>query len=161
MSEAPEEEFPSSEASPDLASNEALQQQLNELQQSVKKLEAELKPPTTLCVIYSIVWFLVLVAFPIFLMTYAVPNIMPIWEGMGITLPGFTQLFLKISATILKFSVIILPLWLLLCLAFAYFIGFKECFISRPLCMIIDVLSILFYGGLLLGVFITMFLPLF
>jgi type II secretory pathway component PulF len=161
MSEAPEEEFPSSEASPDLASNEALQQQLNELQQSVKKLEAELKPPTTLCVIYSIVWFLVLVAFPIFLMRYAVPNMMTIWEGMGITLPGFTQLFLKISATILKFSIIILPLWLLLCLVFAYFIGFKERFISRPLCMIIDVLSILLYGGLLLGVFIAMFLPLF
>jgi type II secretory pathway component PulF len=161
MSEAPEEEFPSSEASPDLASNEALQQQLNELQQSVKKLEAELKPPTTLCVIYSIVWFLVLVAFPIFLMRYAVPNMMTIWEGMGITLPGFTQLFLKISATIVKFSIIILPLWLLLCLVFAYFIGFKERFISRPLCMIIDVLSILLYGGLLLGVFIAMFLPLF
>jgi type II secretory pathway component PulF len=161
MSEAPEEEFPSSEASPDLASNEALQQQLNELQQSVKKLEAELKPPTTLCVIYSIVWFLVLVAFPIFLMRYAVPNMMTIWEGMGITLPGFTQLFLKISATIVKFSIIILPLWLLLCLVFAYFIGFKERFISRPLCMIIDVLSILLYGDLLLGVFIAMFLPLF
>ena len=161
MSETPEKPPPLIEASPDLESTDALQQQLKELRQSVKKLEAELKPPTTLCVIYSIVWFLVLVAFPIFLMTYAVPNIMTIWEGMGITLPGFTQLFFKISATILKFSIIILPLWLLLCLVFAYFIGFKERFISRPLCMIIDVLSILLYGSLLLGVFIAMFLPLF
>ena len=119
-------------------------------------------PSIKVCKGYSIVWFFLLMVFPI-LMTYVVPKFKTIFADMlgpGETLPVFTLLVLKISDAIKNNALITLPLGLFLCLGFAYFMGFKMRFLEKNLCKIINVLSILLYLVFLLGVIIAMFLPL-
>ncbi len=167
MSETPEKPPRLIEAGPGLESTKALQQQLNELQQSVIKLEEQLKPSIKVSVVISSVWFLLillpLLAVPGVLMTYVIPKFKVIFADMlgpGETLPEFTLLVLKISDAIQHNALITLPLGLLLCLGFACFMGFKERYISQPLCRIIDLLPFLLFSfGLLLGT-AAMFLPL-
>ena len=102
MSETPEKPPPLIEASPDLESTDALQQQLKELRQSVKKLEEHLKPSIIVSVVISGIWFLLIVllllASPGVLMTYVIPKFKTIFADMlgpGETLPEFTLLVLK------------------------------------------------------------------
>ena len=164
----PSKELPAfpNEADPGLESTEALQQQLKELQQSVKKLEEQLNPSIKACVAYSVAWFILvppLLAFPGVLMTYVIPKFKTIFSDMlgpGETLPEFTLLVLKISDNIQNNALIILPLGLLLCLGLACFMGFKERYISQPLCRIIDLLPFLLFSFVLLLGTIAMFLPL-
>ena len=103
------------------------------LQQRVKGLEAELKPSITVCVVYSIVWFFLLMVFPI-LMTYVIPKFKTIFAdmlGRGETLPEFTLLVLAISDAIKNNALITLPLWFPLLLGFSFLIGFKRRFLEK------------------------------
>jgi hypothetical protein len=110
----------------------------------------------------SIVWFFL--CFSLFMACLIViPKFKTIFTDMlgeGEGLPEFTLLVLAISDAIKNNALITLPLGLLLCLGFAYFMGFKIRFLKKNLCKIIDGLFILLFGGLLLGVIIAMFLPL-
>jgi type II secretory pathway component PulF len=140
----------------------AFQQKLKERRQRVEELEVEQKPSIHKCAFNSIVWFFLLMVFPI-LMTYVVPKFKTIFADMlgpGETLPEFTLLILKISDTIQHNALITLPLWGSLWLGFAYFMGFKIRFLEKNLCKIINVLSILLFAFVLLSVIIAMFLPL-
>jgi hypothetical protein len=113
---------------------------------------------TAVCVVYSIVWFFLLMVFPILIPKFKTIFTDMLGEGEG--LPEFTELVLAISDAIQNNALITLPLGLLLCLGFAYFMGFKERFLEKNLCKIINKLSILLYLVFLLGVIIAMFLPL-
>ena len=117
-------------------------------------------PSIKVCKVYSIVWFFLLMVFPI-LMTYVVPKFKTIFADMlgpGETLPEFTLLVMWISDIIKNNAP--LPLWGSLWLGFAYFMGFKIRFLEKNLCKIINVLSILLFAFVLLSVIIAMFLPL-
>jgi len=154
---------PRQTTSPVAAMSGRLEEESNQaLQQSVKELKAELKPSITVCVVYSIVWFFLLMVFPI-LMTFIIPKFKAIFTDMlgpGERLPEFTELVLAISDAIKNNALITLPLGLLLCLGFAYFMGFQIRFLEKNLCRIINALSIVLYLVFSLGVIIAMFLPL-
>ena len=127
-----------------------------------KEEDTELKPSKTVCVVYSIVWFFLLMVFPI-LMTYVIPKFKTIFADMlgpGETLPAFTLLVLAISDALKNNALITLPLWGPLWLGFSFVMGFKIRFLEKNFCKIINVFSILFYLVFLLGVIIAMFLPL-
>ena len=141
---------------------DALQQQLKESQQRVKELEVEQNSSISRCAIYSIVWFFLLMVFPI-LMTYVIPKFKTIFADMlgpGETLPEFTLLVLKISDTIKYNAIAAIPLWFPLLLGFVFFIGFKSRFLEKNLCRSINALSIVLFLVFLLGVVLAMFLPL-
>jgi len=138
------------------------QSKFDEPQESVKGLEAQLKPSIIVCAIKSIVWFFLLMVIPV-LMIYVIPKFKSIFADMlgpGETLPEFTLLVLAISDAIKNNALITLPLWGPLWLGFSLLIGFKRRFLEKNLCKITNSLSILLFAFVLVSVIIAMFLPL-
>ena len=134
----------------------ALQQKLKESRQRVEELEVEQKPSIHNCVFISIFWFLIIVVLP----TYVIPKFKTILAdmlGLGETLPEFTLLFLKISDTIRDNYIFTIPL--ILCVS--GFLGFKEFFLPKPTCKLINIVAILLVLICFASVASAMFLPLF
>ena len=149
MSAPPEEESPASEASSDLESTQALEQEVERLQQRIDELEGGNKPSKSsairTCAIVSV--FLLVTCFTIYVaMASLMPNafIADSYTSIPKAKKALKELEVAIdfpternSAFFIKNPLIILPA----CLALGWFMGFKQFYFSRKICRSIDRLS--------------------
>ena len=172
MSESLEEETPASETSPDLESTQALQQEVERLQQRIDELEGENKPTRSSALWVSVFTFLTLFfllsLFQIsmvyvitkFVLVYKGSNLWPNpdWTGTGpagYRLPAFTEFFW----TFKRFPLLHLFISLPVLVALPWFMGFKRFYLSRNTCRNIDRTSLCLYTGLIICWFIATYLP--
>ena len=146
----------------DSQSNQELQQQNKQLEERVQLLEGELKPSIPVAVLVSIIVFALLFMLPL-AMIYIVPKFEQIFKdmlGKEERLPYITELVLNISHMFRDNTIITLPLFLILSLVSAGFMGFGKFFLSPPICRLIEILFICFLGLIVVCLVIAMFLPL-
>ena len=147
--ETPEESSSGAQAGKDLGEREALEQQVEKLQQRVDELEGENKPSKSsairTCVLISI--FLLVTCFSIH---SAMASLMPnahfadSYTSMPKAKKALKELELgldfsiaRTSAFFIKNPIIILPA----CLVLGWFMGFKQFYFSGKICRSIDRLS--------------------
>ena len=147
--ESPEGSSSEAQAGKDLGEREALEQQVEQLQQRVDELEGENKPSKSsairTCVLISI--FLLVTCFSIHsAMASLMPNALSAdsytslpkakkaRKELGVAIDFSIE---RSSAFFIKNPIIILPA----CLALGWFMGFKQFYFSRKICRSIDRLS--------------------
>ena len=148
-SETPEESSSGAQVGKDLDEREALEQQVEQLQQRVDELEGGNKPSKSsairTCVLISI--FLLVTCFSIHsAMASLMPNALSAdsytslpkakkaRKELGVAIDFSIE---RSSAFFIKNPIIILPV----CLALGWFMGFKRFYFSRKICRSIDRLS--------------------
>ncbi len=147
--ESPEGSSSEAQAGKDLGEREALEQQVEQLQQRVDELEGENKPskssPIRTCALASV--FLLVTCFSIhsamaslmpnalFADSYtSIPAAKKARKELGVAIDFSIE---RSSAFFIKNPIIILPV----CLALGWFMGFKRFYFSRKICRSIDRLS--------------------
>ena len=147
--ETSEESSSGAQAGKDLGEREALEQQVEQLQQRVDELEGENKPSKSsairTCVLISV--FLLVTCFSIHsAMASLMPNALSAdsYTSLPKAKKALKELEVAIdfpternSAFFIKNPLIILPA----CLALGWFMGFKQFYFSRKICRSIDRLS--------------------
>ena len=147
--ETPEESSSGAQAGKDLGEREALEQQVEKLQQRVDELEGENKPSKSSAIRTSalVSVFLLVTCFTIYgamasLMPNAfiadsytsIPKAKKALKALEVAIDFPTE---RNSAFFIKNPLIILPA----CLALGWFMGFKQFYFSRKICRSIDRLS--------------------
>ena len=151
--EPPEGSSSGAQAGKDLGEREALEQQVEQLQQRVEKLEGENKPSKSsairTCVRVSV--FLLVTCFSIHsAMAYLMPN--ALFADSYTSIPAAKKALKEVQVAIdfsierncaffIKNPIIILPV----CLALGWFMGFKQFYFSGKICRLIDRLSVVLF----------------
>ena len=178
MSEPPEEESPASETRSDLVSTQALEQEVERLQQRIDELEGGNKPTRSSALWTSVLTFLTLFflwfLYGVF-MVYITPRLIGIYRYWnfwpnpdagtgpdGYHLPAFSEFFRTISVFEYDHWFISPLHWFisfLVLVATSWFMGFKRFYLSQNICRNIDRISLCLYTGLIICWFITCYLP--
>ena len=170
------EEFPASEASSDLESTPALEQEIERLQQRIDELEGDNKPTRSSALCTSVLtfstlfflWFL----YGVF-MVYITPRLIGIYRYWnfwpnpdagtgpdGYHLPAFSEFFRTIVHFPKdNFSPLHWFISFLVLAAMSWCMGFKRFYLSQNTCRNIDRISLCLYTGLIICWFITCYLP--
>jgi hypothetical protein len=146
--------------SPNIQTKDDLQQEIGRLRQRVNEFEKEKRSSAIVISIIVLSLTLLPVVTIEILMTYVIPQFKTFISnnlGPGETLPEFTLLVLHISDTIRHNAIASLPI----ALVFAWFMGFKSFLLSRPLCRVINLLSITMFIGVYYSIGLAMSLTLF
>ena len=168
MPKSPEEESPVSEASSDLESTRALEQEVERLRQRIDELEGENKPTRSSALCTSVLTFLALLflwalfyvcnvyVMPKFIHVYKSLNL---WPG-GYHLPAISEFFKTIvHFSKDNFSPLHWFITFLVLAAISWCMGFKRFYLSQNTCRNIDRISLCLYTGLIICWFIASYLP--
>ena len=176
MPESPEEESPVSEASSDLESTRALEQEVERLQQRIDELEGENKPTRSSALCTSVLTFLALFFLgslfyvynvyvtPKLTRIYLVFNLWPNPDAGtgpdGYRLPAISEFFRTIVHFPKdNFSPLHWFISFLVLAAMSWCMGFKRFYLSQNTCRNIDRIFLCLWTGTIICWFIASYLP--